>query len=76
MCGVERVAISFGGGVGDEESRIAVGGSPVAVTRVNVDAMVGASGADPSGEGGALGAQAHKINVQKRTALTSFIILT
>ncbi len=75
MCGVESVAISVGGGVGDEESTTAVGGSLVAVMRVNVEAMVGASGADTSEDGATLGAQAHKIKVQRRAARISFIIL-
>ena len=75
MCGVETVATSVGGTrVGDAESTTAVGGSLVAVIRVNVDAMVGASGGDPAGED-RLGAQAYRIRVQKRAARTILIIL-
>jgi hypothetical protein len=74
MCGVETVTINVGGGVGDKESTIAVGGSLVAVTRVNVDAMVGASGGDPALEG-APGVQAHRIKVHKSTARINLMML-
>jgi hypothetical protein len=76
MCGVEIVATNVGGrpGAGDSEVTTAVGASPVAVTRVKVDAMVGASGGK-SAEEGALGAQAQRIKIQKRAARSILIIL-
>ncbi len=76
MCGVEIVATSVGErtDVGDAEVTTAIGGPLVAVIKVNVEAMVGASGG--KSEEGALGAQAHRIKVQKRTARSIFIIMS
>ena len=73
---METVAISAGGiEVSDEESTTAVGDSLVAVTIVNVEAMVGASGCNPAGES-RLGTQAHRSRVQNRAARIILIILS